>query len=281
MSEIKLCSEPLDMKPLYNAILQSMEKKDQYLSAHINVFNDLPNGKNIIHGKTADGYDYIMLKKDTPNKMLGRVISEIGKIGNKKLPEISFTARGRNALDFTETSNSPVYELNNGMIYALQDTLISVSSLLHVNCPQVVFASGFYTAGTYQIDDSNNIISLILNPDCDILHFAVHELRHVWQKKNHPELFDNYMGLRECREKYGRHNSVYNSQIAEFDADVIAHTFKKLILIHPEIYFSNWEQFPLKVAYQKAMNCYLSPQNGRINLDRIIDYKAIYPDLIS
>lgn len=280
MNNINCCYEPIDMKPLYKTILQSMEKKDQYLSAHINVFDDLPDGKNVIHGKSDNGYDLIMLKKDTPQKMLGRVTAEIGKIGNRNLPQIGVSEKSPILFDGTATSDFSAYKLNNSTIYYLQDMLIFVSELLHVNCPQVVFAPELDSAGKFESDDSNNIIYLILNPNHDILYFAVHELRHAWQRKNHPELFDNYMELQECREKYGIHNLVYNSQIAEFDANVIAHTLRKFRLTNPESYFRDWEQTPLNVAYQKAVNCYSLLHNGRFDIDRIIDYKTIYPDLI-
>lgn len=286
METLKLCSEAIDMTSLYKAIPNRKDKNGRILSAHINVYEDLPCGMNVIHGKSIYGYDCIMLKKDAPSKMLGRVLAEVGKLGKKNLPLIGMHTQRADMPDRAGSDNSfdSIGDVDSTDILILEDLLIFISSMLNVNCPQFVFSTKLNSAGTYKPDDDNNIQYLMLDPRYNTYYFAIHEVRHAWQKKYHPEMFDNYVGLQECREKYGMHNVVYRSQIAEFDADVVARATMRLISPDFETYLAenNLPDFekPLHIAYKKAADQYLLGRGGKVDFNRVIDYKSIYPGLI-
>lgn len=280
--QIEICQDVIDMTPIYKALL-SRDKKGIYLSAHINVCPVLPDDQKIIHGKTEAGYDFILLKKDEPNKMVGRVLSEVGRIGKKNFPTLNLMRTFRvlsTAKEYTGNSSGPA--LDGSIIYRLQTMLIGMSQILHVNCPQIVFIPEYDTPGTLNTNENNDVTFLALNPKWNVLYFSMHELRHAWQRKYHPEMFENYISQDECEAKYGEHNLVYPSQIAEFDADVFACACYMYFAIEaPEKFFDKWQQSPLLPAYKKSVEKFLSPYHGIIYWDHLIDYKSIYPDLIT
>ncbi len=277
----RFSNEAIDMRPLYLALLSSMEKKGRLESALINIFEDLPDGKKVLHGKSDAGYDVIFLKKDTIDKMRGRLLAEVGKIGSRNLKPLNLFTETPDSLNSPDVDSPVVPQRNNNNIYSLQDILLWASDALHINCPQVVLTTNV-PAGQYHHDDANNIICLLLNPQKNIVFFALHEMRHVWQKKNHPEIFDNYMSLDECTKKYGSEKSaVYGRQIAEFDADIFAHTIMYGVWEPHEAYFSRIDPNAVLLPYiKKAVACYATPYHGKFDIDRIIDYKAIFPDII-
>lgn len=279
----RFSNEAIDMGPLYLTVLRSMEKKGRLESAHISVFEDLPDEKKVLHGKSDDGYDLIFLKKDTMDKMRGRLLAEVGKIGSRNLKPLNLFTGTPDSLNSPDVDATvvPQFPLNNKVFCQLQTMLILACAYLHINCPQVVLTTQV-PAGQYCDDSAHNIIYLLLNPQKHIIFFALHEMRHAWQKKNHPEMFDNYMSLDECTEKYGSEkSSVYGRQIAEFDADIFAHTLLYRMADPHEAYFSTIDPNAVLLPYiKKAVACYATPYHGKFDIDRVIDYKAIFPDII-
>ena len=72
-------------------------------------------------------------------------------------------------------------------------------------------------------------------------------------------------------------NSVYNSQIAEFDANVFACAIMKDVYNRP----SYTTHTPLKSYVEKAADSLIAQWGKGNNLMTLIDYKSIYPDLIA
>ena len=72
-------------------------------------------------------------------------------------------------------------------------------------------------------------------------------------------------------------NSVYNSQIAEFDANVFACAIMKDVYNRP----SYTTHTPLKSYVEKAADSLIAQWDKGNNLMTLIDYKSIYPDLIA
>ena len=102
--ELKIVSEPaVNMKRLFQAACSKIEDGK---AAHVIVVDSLPNDMKIFHGKNDFGYDSILVKLDSMDKMAGRVSSEVGKIGKKNLPSCSIGVQ-------FESANSTQKENNN------------------------------------------------------------------------------------------------------------------------------------------------------------------------
>ena len=77
----------VDMEPFYQVLVRTEAGSGNFKpSVLLNIFKELPDGKKVLHGRNACGYDQVFLRADTPQKMLGRVLAELGKIGSKRLP---------------------------------------------------------------------------------------------------------------------------------------------------------------------------------------------------
>ena len=271
--ELKIVSEPaVNMKRLFQAACSKIEDGK---AAHVIVVDSLPNDMKIFHGKNDFGYDSILVKLDSMDKMAGRVSSEVGKIGKKNLPSCSIGVQLESAnMNSTQKENN---YLSGPLIAALECLFVDLSDALQINCPQLVFSTGLNSAGTLNYDRHGDVSEVLLNPNNDLLLFAVHELRHAWQHKYHAEMFQNYIPLEECRRKYGMNNSVYNSQIAEFDANVFACAIMKDVYNRP----GYTTHTPLKSYVEKAADSLIAQWGKENNLMTLIDYKSIYPDLIA
>ena len=78
----------------------------------------------IFHGKNDFGYDSILVKLDSMDKMAGRVSSEVGKIGKKNLPSCSIGVQLESAnMNSTQKENN---YLSGPLIAALETAENSV-----------------------------------------------------------------------------------------------------------------------------------------------------------
>lgn len=269
--ELKFVNEPaVNMKRLYQAACSKIEAGK---AAHVIVVDSLPNDTKIFHGKNDFGYESILVKLDSMEKMVGRVSSEVGKIGKKNLPSCSFGIQLENIN--TNSTQKEDFNLSAPFIGELEYLFVELSEELQINCPQFYFSTGLNSAGTLNYDSHGDVAEVLLNPNSDMLFFAAHELRHAWQHKYHTEMFERYIPFEECRRKYGKNNSIYNSQIAEFDANVFACALMESIYRRPYT-----TQTPLKSYVEKAADSLIVQWGKNHNLTTLIDYKSIFPDLI-
>ena len=269
--ELKFVNEPaVNMKRLYQAACSKIEDGK---AAHVIVVDSLPNDTKIFHGKNDFGYDSILVKLDSMEKMAGRVSSEVGKIGKKNLPSCSIGVQLENTS--TNSTQKRNFNLSARLIADLEYLFVDLSDALQINCPQFFFSTELNSAGTLNYDSHGDVSEVLLNPNNDMLFFAAHELRHAWQHKYHTEMFESYIPFEECRRKYGKNNSIYNSQIAEFDANVFACAILK------GVYKRSYSaQTPLKSYVEKSADSLIAQWDKSHNLTTLIDYKSIYPDLI-
>lgn len=276
---LKRCTDTIDMAPLYEAVMNRTKINGKNVSVHINIYERLPVDKRLIHGKCSnlfDDYEIILLEKDSPSSMLKQVSAAMERRYLIQLPQVNLSFSDSNLKQDQSTRS----KINGAYIYLLQKTLLDVCKILRLNnCPQIWFFPDYFSAGTSETDDDNNAISLILNPNYNALFMLLHEIRHVWQKKYHPEVLDNYIDLETCWEKFGRKNTYYGSQIAEFDADAFAHAYYRLLV--PSYRLQQLEFSPLNSGLKKAVKYYFSTsKQGMPDFDRLIDYKSLYPGLI-
>lgn len=219
----------VNMKDLY---LAAFKRADDGKAAQVLVVDELPDGKNILHAKTDFGYEVMVVKLDTKSKMVGRVLSEVSKIGKKDLLELGMSLHVEKTSENIQCYDAPV-QLTSMAVANVQVTLADLSEALQINCPQLVFTTALDSGGMADFDNNGDVRAIVLNPKYNIMRFAVHEFRHAWQRKYHSEMFRNYIPIEECREKYGRGNTVYNSQLAEFDANVFSYAIMNLMFDTP------------------------------------------------
>lgn len=233
----------VDMAPLYRAALQ-MKKNYDHPSAHINVLPDLGAEVDVLHVLTMSGYELILLKNDEPQKLLDRVLAEVDKIGSPDLPIVDnskTSARLEGNIMQCCFDGEPVDSVTNPVsndiriemgyqMWNLQFILYKLSKDYRVFCPQILLTPEYFSSGACVFDDNNDARLILLNTNDDMIYCLLHEFRHVWQRKYHPEIFDNYIELPACMDKYKKnYSNVYNAQLAEFDANVFAcHFLKRL-----------------------------------------------------
>ena len=227
-NEVKELSN-VDMAPFYRALLQ-VKKVGVQQSAHINVVPDLD--EDVMHFLTPHGYEHILLRYDEPKKMIDRVVAESEKIGSPDLPlscfDYGLSIPSGNA-DADITSNNTIH-LSGNIIGQLQNLFCILSKHCKVPCPQMVFVPDPYPSCSITYENDADVRAIVLNLNSNILLSTFHEFRYAWQAKYHPDVFNNYIDLETCKERYPRnHSQIYNSQVAEFDANVYAAYFVKRI----------------------------------------------------
>lgn len=271
----------VDMSPMYKAVL----KKKELCAVQINIIPELPDDMKIIHMRTDFGYDQILLKLDSSEKMFERVLPEVEKIGSESLPSGNFMAFTQTEQKKSEAQKNDCeqFKSNGDVISSLQMRMLDISRILKINCPQFILDPNYYCDGVVECDKNEDVSLVILNlrRSRNKIFTLAHELRHAWQKKYHPELYSNYISLLECREKC-KELSYYNSQIVEFDANVFAYAYCRLVLGFKE----SDEQIilfgarPETRAANKAATLMLKNWDILSNQVLLEEYKSVYPELI-
>ena len=278
----------VNMKPLYQALIRFREGKQQP-SIHVNVLKDLPNGKNVLHFISTYGYDYVLLKEDSIPKMRGRLLAELGKMRNRNLS--LYDPKEHYVLDSKNLPSNLVKDLSASgwglVISHLQALCLKVSEALNINCPQIILVPDYQTGGTLLTACESEVVAVILRPSDnfhEVVYGLVHELRHGWQIKYHPELKDHYSTMFDCKEKYGKKSDqVYRSQIAEFDAEVFACATVK------RVYYDWVSNGPLLTtntdvyhSIEKAADRFFPTIDDVFTATKAIpNYRSVYPNLIA
>lgn len=103
---------------------------------------------------------------------------------------------------------------------------------LNIKRPKVSHDTSVFTSSTMlaMVSPGGETIHVPDRPtDPDLLFSAAHELRHVWQMKNTPQVFEAYKPREHCFTI-----QEYNLQEAELDANAYAgHIMIKLYGLHP------------------------------------------------
>lgn len=102
-----------------------------------------------------------------------------------------------------------------------------IAELLNVETPQVIFLETVNECD-YEVDNicglsapENGIIFLIKNENLPITTFITlaHEMRHMWQRRNHSEWFEDYVHVESGDDPQFE---AYRNQKSELDAEVFA-----------------------------------------------------------
>ena len=156
---LKRCTDTIDMAPLYEAVMNRTKINGKNLSVHINIYENLPNGECLVHGKCInlfDDYEIILLEKDSPSSMLKQVSAAMERRYLIQLPLINLGPSNSNLKQNQSTRS----KINGVYIYLLQKTLLDVCKILRLNnCPQIWLVPDYFSAGTSETDDDN--LSLI------------------------------------------------------------------------------------------------------------------------
>lgn len=103
---------------------------------------------------------------------------------------------------------------------------------LKIKRPKVSYDTSVFTSPTMMAmvsPDGRTIHIPDREKDPDLLFSAAHELRHVWQMQNTPQIFETYKPREHCFTI-----QEYNLQEAELDANAYAgHIMIKLYGLHP------------------------------------------------
>ena len=266
------------MAPLYKILMNFSNQRNKGPLVHVNVLKKLPNGVDSFHVKCSQGYHHILLKKDKMKKLEERLAMELKRVDNPKIPLVDFNmgaVRGGEECVLHGANN--MFEKRVSNIELLPYFMHKASKMLNISAPQIVLLDDHSTRGFS--DRDNNCI--YVNKHYEVLGTALHELRHLWQYKYHPEWFENYVPY----ELVGNRGSdFYNSQVAEFDAEVFAYAYMEAfagckryvdMLVASNGKLATWREYA-----EKAASLLNQPVNGTRVYNRALDYKSIYPDVV-
>ena len=276
----------VDMEPFYQVLVRTEAGSGNFKpSVLLNIFKELPDGKKVLHGRNACGYDQVFLRADTPQKMLGRVLAELGKIGSKRLPIGGFISSNAVESSLSKAQSFCLYDGKD--IARLQSYCLSISKILKILCPQIIFVPDYPSSGTIVTDNVGDTKAVLLkqnNNNISDVFFLVHELRHAWQKKYHPEVFHKYVSLTDCQKKYGaEYRQCYNSQVAEFDAEVFACAVVKHLYsnnVSKRSFFAGTDDI-FRAIEQAADHFFPTDFALFVNTKLLPKYQSVYPGLIA
>lgn len=276
----------VDMEPFYQVLARTETGSENFKPSFLlNILKVLPDGKKVLHAKNACGYDQVLLRADTPQKMLGRALAELGKIGSKRLPIWGFFASNAAESSFSETHSPYLYD--GEAITRLQFACLNISNILQISCPQIIFVPNYLSSGTIVTDNVGDTKAVLLKQNNNItsdIFFLAHELRHAWQKKYHPEVFHKYVSLTDCQKKYGaEYRQCYNSQVAEFDAEVFACAVVKHLYpnnVSKRSFFAGTDDI-FRAIEQAADHFFPTDFALFVNTKLLPKYQSVYPGLIA
>ena len=277
----------VDMEPFYQVLVRTEAGSGNFKpSVLLNIFKELPDGKKVLHGRNACGYDQVFLRADTPQNMLCRVLAELGKIGSKRLPIGGFISSNAVESSLSKAQSFCLYDGKD--IARLQSYCLSISKILKILCPQIIFVPDYPSSGTIVTDNVGDTKAVLLkqnNNNISDVFFLVHELRHAWQKEYHPEVFYNYTSLADVQNKYGSaYRQWYNSQIAEFDAEVFACAAMKHLFFDDSAGKKSFcvGNTDVHQAIKRAADHFFPTGVDFLTGARTLpNYQSVYPDLIA
>lgn len=227
----------LDMDPIYRKVIITLgeAKVPSFV-----IFDDqpfdiaryhLPNGNTLIYLNNC-------------NDVADKIINEIrdGKY-EEDAPEFA------------------VHTLSNEEVGLLYTLTILISELLDIPCPQVEFRDVLEEYGK-SIGERNFVFLRAISGDDILMMFVplAHELRHLWQYKNHPEYYDKKISYRDSQDAY------FNSP-AEIDAEAFAHKLELAVFGESMLYSDEYAMGNVEVKKR------IVKQMDSISLDEDIVYK--------
>lgn len=276
----------VDMEPFYQVLVRTEAGSGNFKpSVLLNIFKELPDGKKVLHGRNACGYDQVFLRADTPQSAWSR-FAELGKIGSKRLPIGGFISSNAVESSLSKAQSFCLYDGKD--IARLQSYCLSISKILKILCPQIIFVPDYPSSGTIVTDNVGDTKAVLLkqnNNNISDVFFLVHELRHAWQKEYHPEVFYNYTSLADVQNKYGSaYRQWYNSQIAEFDAEVFACAAMKHLFFDDSAGKKSFcvGNTDVHQAIKRAADHFFPTGVDFLTGARTLpNYQSVYPDLIA
>ena len=186
-----------DMKPIY----MGLHKRFPDGFPEVLVVEELENGENIVRIKFNDGRSVYYVKNDTDEAILERLIREI-----------------ENPVCDNEPAFPTFYHtLNNRNVAKMCVFACYIADMLNIPLKQIIFIES--TENTLEYENFPYIIGDNLE------NFRVvfpHEIRHSWQRKNRPDMFENYISVTDVDENNEEAWIKYNNQPAEIDAQAFA-----------------------------------------------------------
>lgn len=222
-NKIPMISE-LDMGKIYREIILKMGEDE--VSSFV-VFDDQPF--DMAHFILPNGNSLIYLNK-------------CKNLSNKIIKEMSKGTPTDEAPEFA------VHSLDNNEVSMIYTMGILISEMLNIPCPQIEFRDNMDEWGT-SIGEKNFVTLRAVSGDCFLvmLHSLAHEIRHLWQYKNHPEYYEEKASYKDSLDRY------YNS-LSEIDAEAFANKLEYEIFgdsqIDTDEYLEGNEEVRIKVAKQ-------------------------------
>lgn len=236
----------VDMKDLYKKILSySLDREDDWILPQIFINQNLPDGISCLHlfNENNDGGHAILIDYHKSLKVAtDLVISELPKNPKQNDDAYWFPALG-----------SPLAPVDMFIYIATEAALCDA---LNIYCPPLYITQS-------DIDETgvNNItinekgadgksLGIVLDSRFDILYILkslAHELRHVWQHLNRPELFDGYICKtgKLCSEEQ---RIKYALQPAEIDANAFAYNFIMSVFDEKMNHMMGWDEVDLEIV---------------------------------
>lgn len=187
-----------DMKKLYKRVLENFGGFPMFL-----IMDELEDGSNLLAKRLANGRTLFYVRNASDDDVVNVLLDALKTRNYNEFPSLSF-----------ENCYLELYKIVKWM-----QCICCVADILEVDCPQVVFTHGG--------DAGSSAGEILVIPDelsdVETLIAIVHELRHVWQHKHHPEWTDEYVHPEDSLEGY-------LNQKAELDAEAFARRFVGRVL---------------------------------------------------
>ncbi len=210
-----------DMLNVYSKLLDSLSVFPAFI-----ICENLEDNSDYLCHRLLNGNNLFYIENTTDDKIIGIMSDKLNVQKCNIYPALPFEN----------------YSFSNEEISKWLRCACCLAKIFDVECPQIVFdhdggsmASG--EAGIIFIEDSLN--------NFDTFVCMTHEFRHIWQHKNHPEWFENYIQPQDDIRGY-----LFNK--TEIDAEAFARRFAGIILDIPiendfELYYD--EDPELESAY--------------------------------
>lgn len=122
----------------------------------------------------------------------------------------------------------------------IKEFIADICNILNISIPSVSYDTTHFSTDTMmaQCDSAGATIFIKKSnkPNPDLMFSIAHELRHIWQIRNHQDL---YLSSYQTVENIGTEK--YNLQLAEVDANA----FASIIMVIFFIYSHNIKDYPI------------------------------------
>lgn len=200
----------LDMTDFYNDML----------CCHMNwpaviVMEELEDGSNILRREMENGNHIIFLKHS--DNMLSVLQNELAINQAKVVPALP----------------PEIHDLENEEIMTWIACVVKIAEILSIRCPQIIFTQVEDAGAT---DDGGVMFIPAKKPygKLNVLENFVsiaHELRHEWQRFNHPDWFEGYVHVEDPTSE--EQMEAYRNHRTEIDAEAFARKLAGMVFDLP------------------------------------------------